>query len=131
MKSEFPVKNIVSISRGIFWVYLPTFFLLGWLLNELAKINIFKWLSFLGLFIGGIAWILLAISCSLPGILILLGAPWLARDWLRGINPIVISDTPWEQLSIWQKFLTCFWALAIFGFTVLTIIGLILQASRK
>jgi hypothetical protein len=130
MKLEFPVEKIFSISRRIFWGYLPTFFLLGWLLNELSKINILKWLGFLSLFIGGIAWILLGISCSMPGILILLGTPWLSRSWLHGINSIVISDTPWEQLSSWQKFLTYFWALAIFGFTLLAILGLILQASR-
>jgi len=83
---------------SIFWVYLPTFFLFGWLLTELAKMDILKWLGFLALFIGGIAWALLALSWSMPGILILMGTPWLSRAWLRGINPIAISDTPWEQL---------------------------------
>ena len=131
MKAEFPVKKIVSISRRIFWVYLPTFFLIGWLLNELAKINLLKWLGFLGLIIGSIAWLLLALSGSIPGILILLGTPWLSRAWLRGINSIAISDTPWEQLSSWQKFLTYIWSLGFSGFTLLAIIGLILQSIRK
>jgi hypothetical protein len=129
-KSEFTVRKTVLISRLTFWLFFG-FFLLAGLISEAAEIDNLKWLKLVPPFVGGISLVLLVISWITPGILILMGLPWLARAWHRGINPILDSDIPWEQLSNAQKFLTYFWSLLISGFTLLAIIGLIIQAIRK
>ena len=129
-KSEFTVRKTVLISRLIFWLFVGLFVLAG-LINEVAEINNLNWLKLIPPFAGGISLILLVISWIMPGILILKGLPWLARAWHRGINPILDSDTPWDQLPSAQKFLTYFWSVLISGFALLAIIGLIIQAVRK
>lgn len=130
-KSEPVVQRTILISRRIFWVFFIIFFLLAGLIRELAEFFKLNWLLMTAPFIGGISLVLLAISWIMPGILILFRLPWLARAWLRGVNPIVISVTPWEQLSGVQKFLTYIWSLTFSGFTLLAIIGLIIQALKK
>ena len=90
-----------------------------------------KWLEILGGVFIVTALLLLAISWITPGILIIFGVPWFSHAWLRGINPIVVWKKPWEQLSGFQKTLIYFWSLLFSGFTLLTIIGLLLQNFRK
>lgn len=130
-KSDAVVQRTVLISRRIFWVFFIIFFLLAGLIRELAEFYKLNWLLMTTPFIGGISLTLLAISWIMPGILILLRLPWLARAWLRGVNPIAVTATPWEQLSSGQKFLTYVWSLVFSGFTLLAITGLIIQAFRK
>ena len=130
-KSESVVNQTVKISRRILWVLFIIFFLLAGLLNELTEIFNLNWLRVFLPFIGGISLISLAISWVMPGILILIGKPWLARAWLRGINSIAVSATPWEQLSGWQKLLTYIWSFIFSGFTLLAISAVIIQALGK
>lgn len=130
-KSEAEIKRITLISRKIFWIFFITLFLLAGLISELAELYKLRWLEKAPIFIGGISLFLLAVSWIMPGILILLGVPWLARAWLRGVNPVAISATPWEQLSSGQKLLTYVWSLIFSGFILLAIIGLILQSVQK
>jgi hypothetical protein len=130
MKSDFTAEKTFLISRRIVWSYLALF-LLGVLIGQLTESYDLNWLKVIVQFVGVTSLILLAISWTMPGVLILLGVPWLARAWFRGgINPIV-SDTSWEELSGVQKFLTYVWSLGISGFTLLAIIGLIIQFFRK
>ena len=129
-KSDPTIERTFLISRRIVWSYLALF-LLGVLIGPFTESYDLNWLKVIVQFIGVTSVILLAISWIMPGILILLRVPWLARAWFRGgINPIV-SDTPWEELSSIQKFLTYIWSTAISGFTLLAIMGLIIQSFRK
>lgn len=109
---------------------MALFFLAG-VIGIFAEAYDLKWLGIIILSLIVISMTLLLISWIMPGALILLGVPWLARSWLRGINPIAISATPWEQLSGLQRILTYFWSVTISGFMLLAIIGFILQAIRK
>jgi hypothetical protein len=104
-KSQLTVEKTVLISRIVSWVFFIGFFLLAGLLSELAEINNIEWLNLITPFIGGISLIMLVISCIMPVILLILGVPWLAHAWHRGVNPIVISATPWDQTSIGGKIL--------------------------
>ena len=128
--SELTVQKAFLISRRIGCSFLGLFLLAGFI-GTLTESYDLRWLAVSAPFIGGISLILLAISWIMPGILIFLGVPWLARAWFRGGINLLISDTPWEQLSFGQKFLTYIWSLGISGFAFLAIIGLILQAIRK
>ena len=130
-KSESIVNKTVKISRRVLWVYFIILFLLAGLLYELTEILNLNWLRIFVLFMGAISLVLLAVSWGTPGILILIGKPWLARAWLRGINSIAVSATPWEQLSGWQKLLTYMWSFIFSGFTLLAISAVIIQALGK
>lgn len=127
--SGFGVKETFLISRRIAWLCI-VFFLLAGLMSKFTAFYDIKWLGSIVPFVGGVSLILMAITSLMPGIMILLGAPWLARAWHRGFNPVGDSGTPWEQLSSRQKFLTYFWSLLFSGFTLVVIIGLIIQLTR-
>lgn len=130
MKSDSAVEKTFLISRRIASTCLALF-LTAILIGAITESYDLGWIALTAPFIGGISLVLLAISWMMPGILILLGVPWLARAWLSGgVNPI-ISNTPWEQLSDGQKFLTYLWSISISGFALLAITGLILQSIRK
>ena len=130
-KSESVANQTVKVSRRIFWVLFTIFFLLAGLLNELTEIFNLNWFRVFLPFIGGISLISLVISWVMPGIFILIGKPWLAHAWLRGINPIAVSANPWDQLSDWQKLLTYIWSFIFSGFTLLAISAVIIQALEK
>jgi hypothetical protein len=89
-----------------------------------------KWLEIICMTLFSISAVLLVISWITPGVLIILGTPWLAHAWLRGINSSVIWDMPWEQLSGIQKFLIYFWAIFISGSALLAIVTFILLSIR-
>jgi hypothetical protein len=103
------IQKYTSISRRIFLSVWLLFFLGG--VIAAAKIFLeleWKWLEVTGMVLFSLAELMLALSWITPGILIGFGVPWLAHAWLRGINPVAISDTPWEQLSSGKKVLTYF-----------------------
>ena len=123
------VEQTARISRNIGCSYL-TIFLVAGLVGALTESHPLKWLNILLQIVGIIFFALLAIHWLMPGVFILLFRPGLARAWLRGVNPIV-SDTPWEQLSCFQVFLTYLWSMLISGFTLLAIIGWIRMSLQK
>jgi hypothetical protein len=103
-KSEFTINKTNLVSRRITfsWILLFAFSGIVELLiifNELE----WKWLEAIGLGFRIIALSLIVFSWIMPGVLILLGAPWLAHAWLRGINPIGISSSPWEKMPFGGK----------------------------
>jgi hypothetical protein len=124
-KSELAVEKIVLISRRIFWSFMALFFLAG-LVSAFTESYDLKWLEAIVPFIGGISLLLLVASWIMPGILILLGVPWLAHAWLRGINPIGISSTPWEEMSVGGKFLIYLYSTILFVAIILAIMSFIL-----
>jgi hypothetical protein len=98
-KSESIANKTKVVSRRISWLFFPMFFIGAGLMTEVARIDGLKLLGSLSPFVGGTSLILLAISWLMPGVFLLLGVPWLAHAWLRGINPIAVPSTPWEQMS--------------------------------
>ena len=99
--SEFTVRDIILISRRICWSGIALFFLAG-LISVFTESYSMKWLEAIAMFLIVISLILLAISAMMPGILILLGVPWFARAWHRGINPIAVSSTLSSTHFIYQ-----------------------------
>jgi hypothetical protein len=75
--------------------------------------------------------LLLVVSWVTPGILIVLRVPWLAHAWLRGINPIAVPSTPWEQLSGGRKASIYFYAIGISALTLFAIVGFILYTIQR
>jgi hypothetical protein len=129
--SEYLVQKFNSISRKIFVSFLVLFFLGGAIGASLRSLHVtWKWLEIISIILLAISVLLLAISWITPGILILLRVPWLAHAWLRGINPVAISDTPWKQLSGFQKFYFCFMSIVISGITLFGIVTFTLQGIR-
>lgn len=123
------VQRVAYISRNIFYSFMLIFvtvFVISFLLEISGT-----WFELIGRVLLVFSVGLLVISWITPGILILFGKPWLAHAWLRGINPVAIWDTPWEQSSGLQKFLIYFWSILFSGFTLFGIIGFILQSFRK
>jgi hypothetical protein len=47
--------------------------------------------------------LLVCISFGTPGILIIFRRPLLAHAWLQGRNPMLYTDTPWEELSTHKR----------------------------
>jgi len=97
-KSDTTVEKTVLVSRRIIWSFFGLFFLAG-IISAFVEAYGPKWLEILVAIPGGISMLLLVISCGMPGIFILLGVPWLARAWFRGINPIWYSSAPWDDVS--------------------------------
>jgi hypothetical protein len=107
------------------------FCLSGVILTLLQLLELkWRWLEIINITLFAISVLLLAISWLTPGILIILGTPWLAYAWFRGMNTAIVQDKPWEQLSGFQKISIYFWAIFISGFTLLAIIAFILLAIR-
>jgi len=131
-KSETIIQRYTLISRGVFYSACIAIFL-AWLNAQVITFLGLKWrlLEVIGTLLILFMALMLIISWITPGILIVLRSPWLAQAWLRGINPFAISAAPWEQLSNGKKLLIYFWSLLLSGFTLLTIIGLIIQSIRK
>jgi hypothetical protein len=124
------VQRFTYISRNIFYSSLLIFCLSAVFGIFLLEIS-WMWFEVIGRVLLVFSVGLLVISWITPGILILLGKSWLAHAWLRGINPVAIWKTPWEQSSGFQKFLVYFWSILFSGFTLFGIIGFILQSFRK
>jgi hypothetical protein len=130
-RTEIKDKRIVSIRRRIFWILCIILVLLAVVISEEAGLFILKWLKLVPPIIGSIVLILLAIGWIMPGVFVILGKPQLAHKWLRRINPVAVSATPWEQLSSGQKLLTCIWSITIASFTLLAVVAAILYALEK
>jgi hypothetical protein len=129
--SEFTIQKFTSTSRRIYFLSIVLFFLAGAIGILLQSLSLkWKWFGVISIVLLIASVLLLAISWITPGILIISRAPWLAHAWLRGINTTIVWDKPWEQLSGFQKFLIYFWSLLLSGFTLLAIVGFILQAIR-
>jgi hypothetical protein len=126
------VQRLTYISRNIFYSFLLIFCLSAvfGIFSQVLEIS-WTWFEVIGHALLVFSVGLLVISWITPGILILLGKPWLAHAWLRGINPVAIWKTPWEQSSGFQDFLIYFWSILFSGFTLFGIIGFILQSFRK
>ena len=102
------------------------------LAGTLSALNAYvnwKWLEIPGSILTAVIFILFIISWITPGLLVVLGTPQLVHAWLRGI--LGVRNKSWEELSDIEKVLIYFWAILLSGFTVLAIVGLILQDFRK
>ena len=129
--SEAMVKRIAYTSWRVFSSSMLLFFLAGAIATLLQLLELkWRWLEIMELVLFAISALLIAISWITPGILIILGTPWLAKAWLQGVRRGGIWDTPWEQLSGIQKFLIYFWAIFISGSALLGIITFILLSIR-
>ena len=129
--SEAMVKRIAYTSWRVFSSSMLLFFLAGAIATLLQLLELkWRWLEIMELVLFAISALLIAISWITPGILIILGTPWLAKAWLQGVRRGGIWDTPWEQLSGTQKFLIYFWAIFISGSALLGIITFILLSIR-
>lgn len=130
-RSESTVKMFASISSRIFISFIVLFCLSG----TIGALSIFyeikwKWLEVFNALLYIISELLLVVSWVTPGILIVLRVPWLAHAWLRGINPIAVPSTPWEQLSSGRKASIYFYAIGISALTLFAIVGFILYTTR-
>ena len=100
------LQALTNFSRNIF-ILCIVFFLGAFLLSRIE----FEWLVSICL---AISYILLFFSWIAPGLFVLSGKPWLANVWLRGINPIAVSKTPWDQLPIAKKVLLYLYSAILF-----------------
>jgi hypothetical protein len=128
-QSESTIKGCFLLSRRIFWSFIVLFILAG-IISAFTESYDLKWLEIFPPFIGGTSLILLVVSWTTPGIFVVLGTPWLAQAWLRGINPIVISAKQWDELSAGMKLLIYFWSIVISSFTLIATIGFLIYAER-
>ena len=126
------VQKVNQTSKRIFWssVFIFCFSALIGIPLQIWDFR-WSWLDVLGGVLFVIALLLLVISWVTPGILIIFGVPRLTHAWLRGINPVAIRNKSWEELSDFEKVLIYFWAILLSGFTLLAIIGFILENLRK
>ena len=134
MKQDYnpAVQRVTYTSRKIFLSSILIFLISAAIGIPIQVLELrWKWLEILGGVFIVIALLLLAISWITPGVLIIFGVPWFSHAWLRGINPLAVWKKPWTQLSGFQKALIYFWSLLFSGFTLLAIIGLLLQNFRK
>ncbi len=123
-KSELTAEKAVLISRRTFWSFVGLFFLAGVISAFVEAYNL-KWLEGIVILLGGTSILLLVISCGMPGIFILLGVPWLARAWFRGLNPIWYSSTPWEQMSSGEARSTYLQSIISFVILIIIIVAVI------
>ena len=87
--------EISRLSRNIF----ISFFIFP-LLSLLSKLIQLQWLA---MFFGILFMLSFFVGWIMPGIFTVLGKPWFAHAWLRGINPIWYSAESWKQLSSGTK----------------------------
>lgn len=115
--------EISKLSRNIFFSSLG--FAPLSVLSEILQLN---WLvvAFTVLFVVAVL-----ISWITPGIFLMLGKPWLAHAWLRGINPIWYSATPWRQLSLGAKVYIIVQSTIIAVFASMALIIVFLNAFKK
>jgi hypothetical protein len=101
--SEQTFLQLVSVSRSV--VALFFIFLIS---GAITGIN---WLGTVAIFLALISWLI-------PGIMLISRTPWFALAWLRGMNPIWVPKTSWNELSRESKFSVCFVAVVFFLFAV-------------
>jgi hypothetical protein len=131
-RSEVAVHKVTLLSKRILLSWIITTVIDGLVGGATILLGIrWKLMEIIAIVLFGFAALLLTISWTAPGIFIILRVPWLARAWLRGINPILIPDKPWEQLSGGEKFAVYFHAIVFFVFTLGIVVGLIIQSVRK
>ena len=122
-KSEVTIAKVALVSSRITWSYILLIVLCGSLDAVLRYFKLeWQWLNVIGSFLTIVALLLLIISWIMPGILILLGVPWVAHAWIRGINPITVPSTPWEQMSSERKTSIYLYSILISGFTIFAIV---------
>jgi hypothetical protein len=92
-----------------------------------SAINVL-WLNWLSSIAFVFVQILLIVSWITPGFLVVLGRPWLAQAWLRGINTILIPSTPWEILPISKKIMVYFYSLSISAFVIFAVIAFVMNS---
>jgi hypothetical protein len=90
-----------------------------------------KWLEILVAIPGGASILLLVISGGMPGIFILLGVPWLARAWFRGMNPIWYSSTPWDEMSSGEVRSTYLQSIISFVILIIVIVAVVRFTCRN
>lgn len=107
--------KLVSVSQKIqflFYILFPIGVILG-------MISGVKLISYIGPSIICTSWLV-------PGISIVLRAPWVAQAWLKGINSS-FPAAPWNELSKGQKFSIHFYSLSCFvaavGIAILVVIS--------
>jgi len=118
-KSDLMIEKIVLVSRKTIWLSIGLFFLAG-IISAVAEAYGPKWLEIIVAIVGGTSILCLVISWGMPGIFILLGAPWLARAWFRGIHPFWYSSTPWDDMSIGGRVST--YLQSIISFIILIVV---------
>ena len=123
-KSEFTINKTTKTSRNIFWSSMGLFVLAG-VISAFTESFDLKWLEITLPFIGGSSVILLVVSWITPGMLVFSGFPWLAHAWLRGINPIGVSSTSWDEMSSGGKISIYFYSMFLSGGMIFAIIGFI------
>jgi len=131
-QTESIIKKFTSVSSRVFISFIVMFCLSG----AIGALSIFfginwKWLKVISALLNAISELLLVVSWVTPGLLIILGVPRLARAWLRGINPIAVSSTPWEELSNEEKISVYLYAIGISAFTLFAIVGFVLYNIRR
>lgn len=107
--------KLVSVSRRIqFLFYL--LFPVGAILGMISRVILF---SYIGPSLIFVSWLV-------PGLSIVLGAPWIAQAWLKGINSS-FPATPWNQLTKGQKLSIYFYSMCSFtaaaGIAILVVIS--------
>lgn len=130
---ESTVQRVNYASRKVIISFFIIFILstLSGFLTQILKIR-WEWLEILGGVSFFIEALLLAIGMITPGILIVLGAPWYAQAWLRGIgSPFLFLSKSWEHLSGFQKNLVYYLALSSSGFGLLAIIAFVIPFLRR
>jgi hypothetical protein len=130
--SEITAKNVASISSKlfIFGILLICFSGAISALSTFLQITS-SFFQAVGSLLSVTGILLLFLSWITPGILIVLGFPKLAHSWLRGINPIAVSSSSWEELSDGQKIAICVYGIALSALTLLFTVGFLLHNFRK
>jgi hypothetical protein len=119
--SDADFLKFYSVSKIIFRSFLFLFAIAG----IMAILGI-TWLLPISIWLSKLSSILLIISWITPGLLVILNVPWLARGWLRGINPLYYSKRqPWGYLSSRERISVYIQSIVLFSFVVITLIFII------
>jgi hypothetical protein len=113
-------EDYVDKSRIVFW--LPI--ILGICSGVLSEIKI-VWVNLLSSVIYFFALIVFLTSLMYPGIFLIIGKPWFAQAWLRGINSFIIPAVSWKDLPVGKKIAVYFYSIVGFAFAILAIIAFI------
>ena len=106
--SQIAFEKYENFSRNIFWCSIVFMIFSG----VLSTVNA-GWSNWLSSFFFIFVLILIIVSWTTSGLLVILGKPWLAQAWLRGINSFIIPATPWDELSIGKKIMIYFYLMSM------------------
>jgi len=128
--SEVTAQKMYHISRSIPVLMLMCFPLAGVLREVIIYFELKPiWLDVLGKALFAFEFLLLAVSLTVPGFLVVLGYPELAFAWLQGALR-KLSNRLWEQLSDDEKKIVYLYSLGPLVLLLLGIVILILQYIR-